>query len=243
METPPLRTLLVIVTFLGVFTILVASIPAEFLYATEEYRERDIPEEFEALELQQFVNTYNYTLISPSHFFKKNFGGHNFWHQSHAEYGSFYVKINHYDWEFPIFGFLIGSHALEWYGHETYKNYGKSIRGTEIEENWDSEDSVSHFIASCEHLQMYIWFSYNTTLYASVWEAYQVNGLQVLWAIEWDEMGTGLNAYNLIAMLLFWQLPDVHIVLNIILSIPLWVTIGWAMFAFIMAVIKSLPFT
>lgn len=243
MEAPPLKPLLVIVTLLGVFAVLIGTIPSGFLVSTEDRRNPNVPENFDALELQQYVNTYNFTNTYPTCFFKKDFGGHSLYWASDFRYGDFWCSLTHYDWEFPILGVLIGAHQLDWYGHVTFLDYGDSIHGEEITENWNSETKLSHFTVSCKHFSMYVWFTYNTNAYSSVLEAYQDDGLLVLWAIEWDEMGTGLNAWNLIAMLLFWQLPDVHIALNIILSLPFWVAIGWACFAFIMAVIKSLPFT
>jgi len=44
-------------------------------------------------------------------------------------------------------------------------------------------------------------------------------------------------------MVLTAQMPDVHPIFNYMIAIPIWVAIIWLAFAFIIAVVKSLPFT
>ena len=58
MEMPPLRTFLFLITFLGVFGILVGTMPSGFVEASEEYREQEIPtEEFRVRDLEAYAST------------------------------------------------------------------------------------------------------------------------------------------------------------------------------------------
>lgn len=57
METPPLRTFLFLITFLSVFGLIVATIPSEFIAVSEEYTEREIPEEYRVKSLESYAST------------------------------------------------------------------------------------------------------------------------------------------------------------------------------------------
>lgn len=245
MEAPPIKTLLVVLCMLGIFGILVGTIPSEFITEAQEYRAQDIPSEFDLVDTLQFANTYNFTNDYPTKIFSKDFGGYSLrWTSLYGAWdGYFQVAFVHYDWEFPIFGWLMGSHYVEWMGRKTGLNHGTKLGSNDVELEWNDETNSSDFTAKCRHFNMYVFWSYNLTAYATMEDAYLDDNLYVLWAIEWDELGTGLNAFNLISMILFFQLPDIHPILNMIIALPLWVCIGWLTFAFIMAVIKSLPFT
>ena len=61
--------------------------------------------------------------------------------------------------------------------------------------------------------------------------------------IEFDQMATGLNAWDLISMVLFFKMPNVHPVLNYIIGVPIWISITWLAASIIIAFLKSLPFT
>jgi len=63
METPPLNAFLFVITFLAVFGLLVGLMPSEFIEATEEYREQDIPtEEFRVKDLEAYASTLLITM-------------------------------------------------------------------------------------------------------------------------------------------------------------------------------------
>jgi len=58
--------------------------------------------------------------------------------------------------------------------------------------------------------------------------------------INFDQTGTGYNAWDLIGMLLFFQLPDVHWIINILLALPFWVPVAYLTFIFILRAIGAI---
>ena len=86
-------------------------------------------------------------------------------------------------------------------------------------------------------------FNYDEETYSSVEDAWNHHGLSFFIGIEFDQIATGLNAWDLIGMVLFFKMPNVHPLLNYIIAVPIWASIAWLAFALIIAVIKSLPLT
>jgi len=106
---------------------------------------------------------------------------------------------------------------------------------TEIDEDWDTEIDASEYTVSCSHFTMKSWISYNTTLYNSTLYAWDNDDLHILFAIDFEELGSRWDIFSLITGVLFLQLPDVHPLLNMFIAIPLWICIVWLTFAFIIA--------
>ena len=76
-------------------------------------------------------------------------------------------------------------------------------------------------------------FSYNQTLYSDVIDAWDNDAVYVLCGIHFDQAQTGYNAWDIIAQVLFFQMPDVHWFINALLAVPFW--LGVAYIAFILA--------
>ncbi len=258
MELPPLKPLVFIVTFLGVFSILAMTIPTGLLVPSQSYREPTVEEYFEQIDLQAFADTWGYTLNETQGYDAGGgwyyvlavgsgspalFGGHDIdlWYRKANETDLKLGIVHKYSW----FIFPVG-HWMDWLNSQGISRGGtgfeKYLSATELEEDWSNETTVAYTVI-CEHFQMKAFFGYNSTLYDNVTHAWNHHGFYVLLAIDFDEMATGINAWNLLGMILFWQLPDVHPVLNVIISIPFWVSIGWLFASIAIAFIRSLPFT
>lgn len=244
MEAPPAKNILFIVVLLSTFALLVSTMPSEFVEGSNpQYRKADVPSYFEAIDVEQFANTY---VITPdSDYYIENWGKTQFGHdmQFHANrpptFSDYYLYNEHC---FPfLFFYRWGAHKMEWIVHDTITTRGTTLYSDEIES--DMENGTARYVVKCNHFQMNCWVGYNTSLYNSVEDAWDNNGLSLMFAIEWDEKGTGINAWNLIGLLLFFQLPNIHWTLNALIAIPLWLMIAYLIFAFVMAVIKSLPLT
>jgi hypothetical protein len=82
-------------------------------------------------------------------------------------------------------------------------------------------------------------FGYNTTSYDNCTQAYENDALGIWLGINFDQVNTQYNAWNLISMILFFQMPDVHPLINVIIAIPIWVTIAYLVFTLIT---KLIPF-
>jgi len=242
MEAPPLKNLIFAITFFSSFALLVAFMPSEFLEGDPQYRYASTPDYFEAIDVQDFAQTFTQNITSSPYQdywgldegFGHNFYFHAVWYPATSEG---LMQNRHY---FLFWGIGHGHHQMNWIGSDGY-DYGGVLTDAEAENNY--EDGASEFTLQCSHVNMHTWVVYDTTSYSSIAEAWEANDLSVVFAIDFEELGTGMNAWNLIGALLFFQLPDVHPTINAFIAIPLWCLIGYCIFAFILAVIKSLPFT
>ncbi len=96
------------------------------------------------------------------------------------------------------------------------------------------------YTARCDHFQMFIFFGFNETLYSSPSDAWTNNALRILFAIEFDQTNTTVNAWSLISMMLFFQIPTIHPLLNVILTIPLWIALTYLVYITILRAIGAL---
>jgi len=250
MEVPPLRSFLIVITFLGTFTLLVASMPIELIVSPSERREYEVEEYFEAIDLQSFAEIFQYCMNEtggtsyPLLYAKSvDIGGRDLTlYYKKANQSDLYLYLVHKWTEWIIIPCL---HYQIWINSEGVTRSAGAQKQNRIYDytiNQDYSDSLP-YTAKCSHFQVTVYFGYNETTYSSVTEAWNHHALYILIGIDFAEMATGMNAWNLIAMLLFFQMPDIHPVLNMILALPIWVCIAWLAVAFIIAFIKSLPFT
>ncbi len=107
-----------------------------------------------------------------------------------------------------------------------------------------SDQNITEFLVDCQHVELRAWIAYNRTTYDNCSHAWDNDALTVLWGIEWDEIGTGLNAWNLVTALLFFQLPPgVPHPLNFIIALPIWIIEAVLIAQLVLAFISVLPFT
>lgn len=254
MEYPPLSHFLVILVLLSTFTLLVLTIPYDFYVLAKEYRQQDIPEYFEALDLSMYANTYVINITDDD--YEEHWGpdetGHHMKFSAWTDipgywgFGSGHVMINEHYYKFWIWN--TGYHRQEWITKNGISR-GLSLQDEDIDLDFNKDTDIAEYSVKCKHFEMNAWIHYDSETFScskDAWDNYDsepFNGISILFAIDFDEMGTGMNAWNMIGMILFFQMPQVHLILNLLIAIPLWVCIAWLTFAFIIAVIKSLPFT
>lgn len=242
MEAPPLKHFLMVISLLGIFVSLVCTMPSELYASSPSYRERQIPSYFESLDLDQFSNTYVINLTDSPEYYTKKWGktetGHHMYFKSWAWSGQkWHLKNEHY---YDFLGFVTGNHAQEWINNNGFSRE-KTLYEDEIDA--DFENTTASYTVQCSHFRMNAWIGYNSSLYSCIRDAWADESASVLFAIEWDQRGSGLNAWSLLGGILFFQLPEIHWTLNLLIAIPLWACFAWLAFAFILAVIKSLPLT
>jgi hypothetical protein len=246
METPPLSPFVFVITFLAVFGLLVGLMPSEFLVATEEYREQDIPtEEFRVKDLEAYAETLmipmNETGGKEAPLFKYgvtiDIGGHDC-ELLYTQANKTPLEIIFYH-KYTVWWFVPWSHKLKW-KNNIGLDRGDLLSVSELES--DYADNLPYDL-SCSHLSLDVSFNYNETTYSSVEDAWNHHGLSFFVGIEFDQIATGLNAWDMIGMILFFKCPALPFPLGYIIGVPIWVCIAWLSFAFIIAVIKSLPLT
>lgn len=242
-----LRPLIVIVSFLGLFALFIAMIPTEFYAGSYEGRELEVPDYFESSEMQYFADTWNWQMNET--------GGYSLLEMYH-------IDVDHND------DGLIGNHQIQmvyseanrthhniefvhvyyqWVifpaDHNMIFKYKGSDRGTvltdtDLDADMGSDGEATYQI-SCDHLAFYTSLGYNTTIYNNATHAWDHHGIYVFAGIDFDQVNTGLNAWNIIGMILFFQMPDVHPAINAIIAVPLWIAIAYLAYVLIL---KAIPF-
>jgi len=216
--------------FLGVFFILAASMPSEFYSAEYEYGTHSIPENFQALDLQYFAETENDTFTKADYSYDYVMGGWNFrW------YAYFSDWIDHLRYE-KWWIFYTYSKQMTWYSSGGIE-LGPRIGASDIDDYWDTSTNTTKFYLKDDAVSMPCWFSYNTTNYSNATHAWDNDDLDWLTAIDFDAVKTTYSAWGLIGMLLFFQLPDIHPLLNMIIALPCWICIAYLMYRLILLAI------
>lgn len=243
-----LRGLLVIVGFLASLVLLISLIPTGFFAYTFEGRTIIVEDYFEAIDLQSFVDTWTYTLNEtggelvfgfdvyevPVETAGEWLGGHDislFYRVANASNPEV-LTLTHFWAEF-IFG---QQHDLEWKNFQGISR-GTSLEGTELDADY-SEETID-YTSLCSHFQVKVFFGFNETTYSSPTEAWNHHGLSILIGINFDQVSTGSDAWGIISMLLFFQMPEISVFLNAIIAIPLWIGILYITYILILRAIGA----
>jgi len=232
-----MRGLVVIFSFIAVFVILMGLIPSQFLMADYEGRTVNVPDYFEALDLLFYVNTMNLTLDDSGslqggfYIYSFDFGGHNLRLLDKVNPNELWMQ--HY-WYWLIFP--TAHHYMDWVNRDS-TNRGNSLSASELDSDYTKGNI--RYTVKCDDFQMDVFFGFNETTYSTPSEAWQNNELSLLLAIEFDQVNTSINAWSLISMLLFFQLPDVHWIINALIAIPLWIAIAYLAFIMLLRTIGA----
>jgi len=233
-----LRGLIITISTLSCIVLLILWLPApDFAESIIEARQYSTPEDFDITEIIAYNDTYsltfNYTMDMPYHIDADESGiGHDLW----LQLDKYWISLDHFWYWFFI---PVGFHDMEWYdtSHSEKISYQEAYMEKLDMETLDIYDYGSIFWMECEHLQLKIVFSYNTTMYASHFDAFDNEALTMSVGVEWELEKTTYNAWDLIAMLLFYNFPETHWMINAILKVPIWVCIAYLSYVLIIKVI------
>lgn len=225
-------------TFLGMFVVLIGLIPTQF-FAVQPGANRaiEVPESFEAVDIQYFAETYNDTVPDNSAV-SYDLGGKHFRMEDRTMTQHLLYHIRYDKWWIINWGF----HDMIWRNSDGIK-IGSYIEPHHIDDYYNPDDDASKFLVSDDKVEVVIYLGYNRTAYDNATQAWINDDLDFLTCMGFDQLNTGMNAWSLIGMLLFFQLPQVHPLVNAIIAIPLWMIIAYLSFSLILKVIKALPFT
>lgn len=232
-----LRGLVLCVTFLSTFILICGIMPPELIFG-EQQNERNIyvPEHFESVDLEYISETKNTTVQDASPF-TDTIGGWDIRVLSFKYPGvtvSDYLFLHHYAKRW-IFSFNF--HPMRWYDSSGIE-ISVSDRGDRLDiDALDGYEYGHKYSAECDHFKMSVYFGYNTTAFDSHVAAFRNGSLSILFALGFDERNTARNAWGLIGMVLFWQMPKIHPAINILISIPIWVTIGYLIYVLIAKIV------
>jgi len=234
------RPLIFIITFMSTFLILTTAIPSGFLVTGyEEYRLVEVPEYFDEEDILAYdsADMVNFTIQHDAYgAFIKYFtlGGWSMKYSSYKSgenYEEFSMTYDHwwiFEWNHEFF---------TWYD-EKGRKIGTHVWDYDLDKLYDEFGELKFKLMNSK-TQYTLWLAWNTTKYDTPSEALANNEMYVLCGIKFDKVNTSVNAWQLIGMLLFFQMPDVHWAINALIAIPLWVGICYLVYVLI---VKVIPF-
>lgn len=240
------RLLVTIGTYLGVAVIIIGLIPYQFLVPDYEGATIEVPEDYwAAISLEKYATTWNYTLDGIDvDFFQfgnygkqKELGGNTFifiYAEANGSIGLPIFWVVHVDFWWI---FITGQHDMN------IVNIGGISRGISLDRDEldaDYSADILKYIISCDHTQLDCFFAFDTDLYSTPSEAFDHEALSMLIGITWDQVQTSQSAWDIIAMLLFFQLPEIHWFINAILAIPIWLGIAYLSYILILRTIGAI---
>lgn len=251
------RPFIFVTVFMSIFALLlslgISDMPLAFSGADELVYSDNFPDYFDVAEVEDLAEYHNITADNGGDYYSEDWGidegfGHNFLFKINNVDTDLKIVNEHY---FPwVFNIPTGNHEMNWISYETAEDFGGDLRDSEFqtvsEVTGDSETGYleqAKFRVVCDHLRMLATVSYNATQYANLTMAFESDAATVIFAISWDELGTGLSAYSLISEIMLFSRPDVHPALNALIAVPLWAMIAFIIVVIILAVIEALPFT
>ena len=237
-----LRGIITIGSFLGVLVLLMVWIPTPFLVAEYGGRSLQTPEYFEAIALEKYAVIFNETLDGTHpyangmfHFLSEELGGpiiHFYYRPANVTYEVMF-RMTHVDMWWI---FMTGEHSMNFYWQGV--DVGTYLSDTTVNLAYSQGDLS--FVVSCNHVELDLMFAFNETAYSSPTEALDHYDLYMLIGVEWDQVSTSMSAWDIIGMLLFFQLPNVHWMLNAIIAIPIWLGIAYLSFIMILRAIGAI---
>lgn len=230
-----------IVVILGFFSLMLSTIPLDFLLGSDP----SIPLPYYETEWAtlDFLRG-NYTSTDTNNITRSALGGTDFtlddvkghiyvrWYQS-----SDTIRFSHtwYEW-FILFRY----HFLDWYEPDTGEWTNDALTYDDIINHQIENSNCSYFQMKCDCGSVYyVYFGFDDTLYSSFSEAWDAGKLSVFIGVGYETMPVVINAWNLIGMLLSFSLPDINPIINALIAIPLWAMIAYVIYILIL---KAIPF-
>ena len=100
-----------------------------------------------------------------------------------------------------------------------------------------------NYKAECDHTAYYCQVAFDPAVYNNASDAWDHGQLGSFFGVRFDDTNTGFNAMNLIASILFFQMPEIHVAINLLIAVPIWIAIGYIALILILRAIDALPFT
>jgi len=251
-----LRGIIFTVSFLSFFFLTIAFIPSGFYQQSTEIDEMidlDIPETYRAYEVTilnyseiYYLNCSELGLVGTNRWAEFTLGGWDiqFRYIQDPTFNEYRIMVFH---ESKWWIFITDWHGMKWYNESGFlvsdpwegDNNDHVCWVSKIVNCFD-ENGFAKFRVECQHFGMDMFLHYNATKYSNFFEAFKDNQFDAMFGINIQDVNTKLSAWSLISRLLFFQMPEVHPVINILIAIPIWTCIAYLVYVL---VLKAIPFT
>jgi len=233
--------LLTVATFLGVCFCLIGFMPS-WMAAQNEYRQLEIPEETAAIEylILNFSDVEFINATEEGAWWEGEVGGHDIkimWDQEINFIGVAHLEI----WRFAIFSVYTGEHGMEWYYQDRLIPTEDGILFNILRINDYFREGATRFKLKCDHFHFHFLLYYQTENYTKFSDAFNNNDFWMVLGLTFDQVASTLSSWDLVSSILFFQAPQIHPLLNFIIALPIWVSIGFLIYEFIRRLIPFLP--
>lgn len=252
-----MRGLITTVTFLSVLVLMLMWIPPElYILSASEQREAYAPDVFDMPDMFTYAeyNTYQFNetggeiWVIDNTFYRiwiedsngEWLGGHDVecLYKRANQSGLSLFMIHKFN-EYMIFP---SAEHMTWRDTSGIRqDDGQFLTVEKIEAN-SKDNSTSRWraIGAGAHFTYHVQFGYNTTTYSNFTHAWNFHELYMFVGINFDDVSTGYNALQLIAMILFFQLPDLNIYVKALLAAPIYACIGYLAYIFTLRAIGAI---
>lgn len=117
------------------------------------------------------------------------------------------------------------------------------ITQAEVKANIDETGNASRFEMNCPHHNYITYFVNNGSHPSLTYALDNHENIVVSMGMGWDYESGALSGWDLVGRLLTFQLLEIHPMVNFLVAIPFWATVGVLTFIIIVMIVKSLPFT
>ena len=234
------KGLLTVVTFLGVFVLLLQIVPSQFFVASEG-RAVVAPELFEISDIYTYAETESrwlnnsgedWVLNNQYKYWPLTLGGHQvnlYYLKPNNTYGFYEILMLHIYYEWIIWP---ADHYM------TFYKGGIDI-GLELRSNYAGTNEMTgnpcKVTVKCDHTSFDLSVAYNETAYSSFDDAWDHGQVGVFIGVTLDNVNTAYNALDLIGTLLFFAMPaETPLIVKLILSIPIWACVSYLIFIFML---------
>lgn len=225
-----------IVTFLGIFVLLVSFMPTEFYVSS--YRQIDIPNELDALDIPVYdYMTLNIT-YNPQGYWQEDFG-----FNGATEFRAIsYNTTNDYSIDACVFFIEWVSYPFKGYGLDfwnTTHNLGATLYFPDLETIY-AEDGALRFSMKTQdsgQLKFICAFVWDEETYSTPTPAFENDGVIIYLGLTWEQQMSTMSAWNIVGMILFFQMPQVHPLLNMMFALPIWACILYTIYRLILLAI------
>jgi len=225
-----------IVTFLGIFVILVSAMPTEF-YASS-YRGVTVPDELDALD----VPVYDYTTLNIT------YDGSGYWQEDFGFDGGTdfraisYNTTNTHGVDACVFFIEWDSFPWKAYGLDFWLedvNEGATLYFPQLDEIYDETGALLFSMKTQDSGQLkficaYVW---DEETYETPTPAFENDGVIIYIGLTWEQQMSTMSAWNIVGMILFFQMPQIHPLFNLMFALPIWACIVYTIYRLILLAI------